>query len=427
MEITDFMYLYGSFKEFVGEKIVFWSDINSVERGLKYLDFRDHYMMDLSIEKDVWWLKHLYRHKLDLIPFLSFQNIVSLEKNIFITGTPFNGAYFSLGDNIVYLNIEFSFGSASNPGYQCSYIGYQKILEVNQLYLQNKMIISMTVPIRGDQIGFGFDLNGNISQSILVLTNGSFTRQYNHDSFNINPLYLIGSSSISQTIFNIGPDYQTLTLIVPFIYLSNQRFIYYSEINSNNSTHYFEKFDFPILRNGSLNKNTLNCTNFLQPNRGEIYNIHATVIMLVFYIFIFILCLIFSRFQPLKTRGLSPYLSLVFLFIELLLEIRNHFEIPSYQGSLCIYYAYGIYPFQQLCFILILLYFIRYFSIINLNENKKSIWWIQYAVYSDPYYFRLQILLFFPFIIFSAIADIYFLATSTNYTSVITHFKASIV
>src|SRR6185369_12381986 len=59
---------------------------------------------------------------------------------------------------------------------------------------------------------------------------------------------------------------------------------------------------------------------------------------------------------------------------QLFLEIRNYFVIPSFQGSLCFYLSYGMNPLQVICFIVNYFYFLRYFSIINLNENKKNIY-----------------------------------------------------
>jgi hypothetical protein len=229
-------------------------------------------------------------------------------------------------------------------------------------------------------------------------------------------------------------------------------------------------------------------------------------------------------FRPMNSRGLSPHLTLFFLFVQLLLEIRNYFEIPSYQGSLCVYYAYGIFPLQAICFIMILLYFVRYFSIINLNENKHTMYqritlqknieltqkvrsrflkiisstyftlgvvvlayftlvliytillasysyvgqyatltiikiihnciligtyllsivtfvldalpnwnlilkcrWIQYVVFNDPYYFRLQILLFVPFMIYNLILELWSLATTLNYYDIVKNAQTSMI
>jgi hypothetical protein len=95
--------------------------------------------------------------------------------------------------------------------------------------------------------------------------------------------------------------------------------------------------------------------------------------MCTIYLVTFIACIFLCRFRPLNTRGISPFLTLFCLFAQTLMEIRNYFDIPTYQGSLCVYLSIGYYPLQQIVFIMILLYFIRYFAIINLNENKNSL------------------------------------------------------
>jgi hypothetical protein len=52
--------------------------------------------------------------------------------------------------------------------------------------------------------------------------------------------------------------------------------------------------------------------------------------------------------------------------------------------------------------------------------------WIQFIIYSDPYYFRVQILLFLPFMVFSLIVEIISLATTINYLGVVSSYKVNI-
>jgi hypothetical protein len=72
-----------------------------------------------------------------------------------------------------------------------------------------------------------------------------------------------------------------------------------------------------------------------------------------------------------------------------MLEVRNYFAATPFQGSLCFHYAFGIYPLMQICFIMVFLYFLRYFSIINFNNAKNTYsgnvfsadrqkWWIRF-------------------------------------------------
>jgi hypothetical protein len=100
----------------------------------------------------------------------------------------------------------------------------------------------------------------------------------------------------------------------------------------------------------------------------------VTIALLIVYLILFVICIIVSRFRPLNTREVSPCLTLFFLFTQLILETRNYVEISDVQQSLCLVYTFATYPLQQIVFIMILLYFLRYFAIIKLNENKKNIY-----------------------------------------------------
>jgi hypothetical protein len=223
-------------------------------------------------------------------------------------------------------------------------------------------------------------------------------------------------------------------------------------------------------------------------------------------------------------------LTTLILFIQLLLEIRNYFYITDYQGALCIVLSLATYPLQQTVYVMILVYFIRYFTIINMNETKNdaftkiqakinvdiseihririrffkiisSHWfaigfiitsyilsaivfiittaigsvgypamtctfetlnamniinnveliiiygltvltllgdaisnykfliqckWIEYFFYRDPYWFRAQILLFMPFMVFSTIVGCLSLA-NINYGDIVNSFVATVI
>jgi hypothetical protein len=102
--------------------------------------------------------------------------------------------------------------------------------------------------------------------------------------------------------------------------------------------------------------------------------------------------------NPFYTRGISPFLTIFFLLLQLLLEFKNLDEIPSFQGSLCFYYAFGVYPIQQIVLIMILLYFIRYFSIIYLNQSKGTLYHEYLSKGKDPQQFeklKIRVLKFF--------------------------------
>jgi hypothetical protein len=236
-------------------------------------------------------------------------------------------------------------------------------LEMN--VIQANWMLSLTVPLRSNMsIGFGFDFNGTIDNALLVLSDPQNNiAQFNHKNSTNSKAFIIASAADSQTIFGswstppIGPSYLTINMIVPTSYLKYQQFIYYAEVgssNSTNGTHFHRQYTYSI-----LNSPPIPCTNFLQPTRVEIYNKGVTRSLLIVYALLFVLCACLCRFRPLNTRGVSPCLTIFFLFTQLILETRNYAEISDVQSSLCLYYTFAMYPLQQIVFIMILLYFLR--------------------------------------------------------------------
>jgi hypothetical protein len=158
-----------------------------------------------------------------------------------------------------------------------------------------------------------------------------------------------------------------LNVILPIQLLNAQQKVYYaSGPTFNASIDLIPQHDYTeTTKFHMLNDRTVACSNFLQPSRWEAYEYGSLVGTFVLYLVLLVLCMIFGKFQPLSSRGVSPHLSVGFLFAQLILEIRNYFPIPEFQGSLCFYYSFGYYPLQQICFLVILIYFLRYFSIIE--------------------------------------------------------------
>lgn len=291
---------------------------------------------------------------------------------IYMMGAPYKNAEFVVTKGSLDLVVVFSLGSVSNPGYECHYLGNQKILELNLFRQQSKVMLTLTAPIRENWIGFGFDGNS----TLYSLSKSTQMQQVDLNGQKVSPAtWLHSKSSPSNTIFAIGPLYQSVSILIPLNTLNSQKNVYYFEVSNltalglrrENMT-FQEIWPFDILKDAKID-----CTNFLQPTRVEPYSYVALALVLALYSILFVLCIVFYRYNPLKTRGISPLLTLAFLAIQLLLEIRNYFEIPSFQGSLCFFYTFCIYPLQQICFIVILIYFLRYFSIININEKKNLI------------------------------------------------------
>jgi hypothetical protein len=106
-------------------------------------------------------------------------------EQLFLLGAPYKNAKYSFDNKVPgigYLEIIFSYGSVDNLGYECTYLGNKRILEMNTI--QNTRMLTLTIPIKtGISIGFGFDYNGNINNSLLVLSDltGSI-QQVTHNS-----------------------------------------------------------------------------------------------------------------------------------------------------------------------------------------------------------------------------------------------------
>jgi hypothetical protein len=274
------------------------------------------------------------------------------------------------------IQLAFSKGSATNTGYKCHYLGNSKILEINSFAEQGQIYLAMTIPKVPGWVGFGFDNNHTLADAFLFVAQDGLTWQAIGHNQSLSTTFqgvIDADSSESQSIFQLGQD-TTVDVLLSTTSVQSQSLIYYANGDSFNSTIVSkhtntEKYTFSVLHDKNVE-----CTNFLQPSRAEIYSSAATGTMLGIYVVTFILLCIFSRAQPLYSRGISPFLTLFFLFTQLLLEIRNYFFVTPFQGSLCFYYAFGYYPLQQVCFLMILIYFIRYFSIIKMNESKALIY-----------------------------------------------------
>jgi hypothetical protein len=86
----------------------------------------------------------------DRIPFLLCGGVcLSDIQQISLLGAPYKSAKYSFDSTVQqvgYFQIIFSFGSVENDGYQCTYLGDKRILEMNPI--QDKWVLSLTIPIR---------------------------------------------------------------------------------------------------------------------------------------------------------------------------------------------------------------------------------------------------------------------------------------
>jgi hypothetical protein len=454
----------------------------------------------------------------DTLKFFSYQT-ATLSPTLNMIGATYRNGQMNQDGSV---HVIYSYGSADASGYRCTYLGNSKILEINNFALQGQVSLSYTIPKSFGWFGFGFDQNLTLNQGYyFVQSQGQLFQTIRHNASLVTIYFGVVDAFLSESksIFDLGALYQSINIVLPRNLLESQEMIYFVSGPPANVSQglppvhdYLESTKFNI-----LNDPTVECSNFLEPARWEIYQVGSLISILVLYVLLFISCLILWKFQPLRSRGISPHLTLFFLFAQLVMEMRNYFSIPIFQGSLCFYYAFGYYPLQQVCFLVIWIYFIRYFSIINMNENKMTIFqdktvnklieskikilkatsspwfviillilsyllvvlvffislipnsfeckfgnltaiktihnillifiylltllsfgldlignyklitqcqWIRY-IFNDPYYFRVQILLYIPFMIYSLITEIYTLATTLKYIDIVKNYQVT--
>lgn len=500
----------------VGEKVTMFLKTNGTSLGSSthiYIKGLFTSYGFLVIAKVTGSYKPKISDKIPMIYYNSFKKFGSFLT--YFSGAPFQNLLPYESQNTVFFEVKSSAGATDLVGYDCSYLGNRRTLEINQFAKQNKIMLSFTTPtldLNSKLIGFGFDNNRSKDLGTFLIKNGSNLEEYNHNPRIKIINYYDASAASELSVFDIGPYYTTFNVLVGKDFLqSSQNMIYYAEI---------EKGYHSYLENISIKAvvgNQIECTNFNQPTRAESLSPISLGIVLGVYLFFFILCLIFCRFRPMNTRGVSPFLTLMFIFTQLALEIKNHLPLPNFQQALCVYLGFGIFPLQQLCFIMIFLYFLRYFAIIGLNRNKKLVSeqissgnnnvtkfikfqirffkiasnpiitivliiifyillnilstivlginrflcsfkillalkiinnillitiyslmiitflidmianynliikcrWIQYIFYTDPYWFRAQMFLFFPFLVYSLIVEIVIAVNSSSYAKVI--------
>lgn len=457
----------------------------------------------------------------------SYGTVGKVEGIVNLIGVPYMSAKYVSSELMTALKIVVSIGVAGDRGYRCHYIGHRRILEIVKFEEQQQISLTLTTPIVAGWVAFGFDTaNRSLSSALLVLTSEKQNYQIfgHNDSYSQSYVSILDvGSSTGVSIFNIGPEYQSISMFLPQRLFETQNVVFYAEntIDTMNSSQWGKHTFAETIEYSVLTGPEGTCTNFNLPSQNTVYSIPALSIVLIIYAITFILCVIFMKFQPLNSRGISPLLTLGFLFSQLLMEIRNLFFITEFQASLCFYLSYGYYPMQQLCFIMILLYFIRYFAIINLNGNKNvlarsngavskfqktkmkilkfftstkltvvlvvvsylvcvAIYTIalipngfvckfdnltaikiinnvlliliyvitiatglvdmmnnlklivkcqlkQYIIKGDPYYFRVQILLFIPFMVYSLCIELYHLFSSVDYVGVIVNYPKYLI
>ena len=335
-------------------------------------------------------------------PFVSYSSnmlVDTSEANVVLVGAAFKTAQIDTSTTgLISLDIITSIGNVGLPGYQCQYLGEARSLEIVQFPANNKIVVSLTVPANGDgtsgwyEFGFGPTQNANSSESLLMLTSNGISYQVIDNGNSLTSLQSGGGGLIdiegyvAKSIFGIGVESVTMTMFLSMSQLNNQQYVYFAQnlqqtiqnvtstfnLNLTSTTTQYSIYFYPMLWS-NISQYNIPCTNFLSPSRAETLNLGAMGFMMGLYVVAFFFCLLFCQSQPLKSRGISPFGTLIFLIVDLGLEFQNWAPLSFVQQSLCLSQAYGLYPLQQACFVMIFLYFIRYFSIIRVNSMKNNV------------------------------------------------------
>lgn len=330
----------------------------------------------------------------DNFGFTSFGGSLDMsESNAILVGAAFKTVQLQSDNvrNTLSLAVISSIGNSNLQGYQCQYLGDGMSFETVRVS-STKILVSLTTPAYGNGMSgwysFGLGSSKNISYDstssyFILFSNGnSYQVLENLQLSNALANGMIDIAGYSATsIFGLGVKYVTMTMFLPLDQLQSQQYIYY--VNNPEQTIYNVSMNvsyegvspfiyFYPVSEPNLTAN-IPCTDFLAPSRAETESQIALGLMMGVYGVLLLLSLCFTRYQPMKSRGISPFATLIFLIVQLGLEWQVWGPLPFVQQSLCLSQAYGLYPLQQVCFVMILLYFIRYFSIIRINTMKNNV------------------------------------------------------
>lgn len=133
--------------------------------------------------------------------------------------------------------------------------------------------------------------------------------------------------------------------------------------------------------------------------RLEILHVSAYVIYLVFLILLFILCLIFSQREPLKSRGFVPFISLTIQFIHLFSGFPYYFISLENANFICIPYYFFQRSGSLLLTLISLIHYFRLITYFNINKRKDFIIQSNENVDSKLYLFVKYLLKWYTMII----------------------------
>lgn len=219
-------------------------------------------------------------------------------------------------------------------------------------------------PNTNNQVSFGFSVmnNTNFNQSFVwnqekVVSFGDILSIQNLNStIKIQKLQTEG-------LLDFSYDHLHFAIHLPLSALKNQTHIFYEERKSNEVTN--RKTEQFSLLHHEYDENQ--CSE-LMSDRLEVYSIPVYAVMLGVHVVLCIIPFIFSRWNPVKSRGIIPFLVSISITLAFLTEIRSFFVDYSSLRYECILWSYIFIVLYDVPFAIPLIFYIRYFIIINLKR-----------------------------------------------------------
>ena len=108
-------------------------------------------------------------------------------------------------------------------------------------------------------------------------------------------------------------------------------------------------------------------------SRYEYFHWAPFVLMAIFYIICFFLCCFLTKQQPMKSRGLTPHIICVLMFLDIFLSMLPQFVFTIEQNAkLSCYYAQIVGNGIRLTYVgVYLVHYIRFVTLTQLNERKE--------------------------------------------------------
>lgn len=259
-------------------------------------------------------------------------------------------------------------------------------------FLSFKNITNSTIQIdvwaagRRGWFGITFQDDNNFTLPVTLIAiaylpnNSYFLDQHN----NLTQLLTDWKITWDESTFPIIDNQIHFTIQVPYTLISSSRYIgfarnYYDTPTIGKNITIHDQFGLklnPLVDTGDEFEILWCSETYLGlPGRIGAYHFGIYIPLMIFYLIIFILMVWFRDYEPLKSRGMSPYIALFCISIDLTLEFINitgftYEELYSFE---CFTTGYILYLLSILMCVIPIQYFLRYISLVNINIQKNEI------------------------------------------------------